>query len=106
MTNEDPRLKSLGAEQRQVAAEFLEINNSWDTSFSVAASCGDNHPEGLRIRWETEKAFAEFRWFLMNGRPARELEVRSERGGWSDSRMPFRSLRNVKFARFLRRFSN
>lgn len=105
MTTEDPRLRDLNAEKRQIAAEFLSLNNSWDTSFAVFPSFGDGQEEGFRIRWEDEKAFAEFRWLRVAGQPYREFEVSTERSKWSEKKMPYRSLKNARFAKVVRRFA-
>jgi hypothetical protein len=101
----DSRLQGLDPQRRQVAEEFLTLNNAWDTDFAVIPSIDDDSQEGLRIRWQNEKSFAEFSWMLVTGRMCRKLETRSARGSRSEMRMPARSLKNVKFAQFLRRFA-
>ena len=105
MAVDDLRLEGLNSGQHQEAVEFLTLNNAWDTSFLITPSASEKHGDGLKIRWENEKAFAEFSWLLINGRSYREFKVRSERGSWSESRLPSRSQRNTRFAKFLRRFS-
>lgn len=101
----DSRLSKLPQIQREVAVKLLSANKAWDTSFAILPS---EHETELGIRWEDtkKKAFAEFRWSLVAGQPCHWFEVFSENEEkWKDARMPSRSLRHDKFAKFLRRFA-